>query len=87
MHPNIKSHEPGSCPVCGMDLVLLETEQPSEGSDSGEEEIFIPDAPVLAGIESEVVQKEVATVSVRAVGSMSFDEEGIHHSGLCGWKN
>ena len=24
MHPEIQQHEPGSCPICGMDLVLAD---------------------------------------------------------------
>ena len=27
MHPQIRQHEPGDCPICGMDLVQLEAEQ------------------------------------------------------------
>lgn len=27
MHPNIKQHEHGSCPICGMDLVILDENQ------------------------------------------------------------
>ena len=29
MHPQILSDEPGECPICGMDLVLVETESPN----------------------------------------------------------
>ena len=28
MHPQIVRDEPGSCPICGMDLVAVEAEQP-----------------------------------------------------------
>ncbi|WP_296705340.1 heavy metal-binding domain-containing protein, partial [Algoriphagus sp.] len=29
MHPQIKQNEPGSCPICGMDLIPLESDQES----------------------------------------------------------
>lgn len=30
MHPEVKSDKPGSCPKCGMDLVLEESEEKSK---------------------------------------------------------
>lgn len=76
MHPNIKQHEPGTCPICGMDLVLLETEA-SDGLQD-EESIKISKASRrLAGIETEKVEETNAFQEIRAVGSIDFDEGRI----------
>lgn len=76
MHPNIKQNEPGTCPICGMDLVPIKTET-SMGS-MNEESIKISQASRrLAGIEIEKVQKTTAYQNIRAVGSIDFDEGRI----------
>lgn len=36
MHPQIKSNKPGKCPICGMDLVLVDNDQEEEHSHSEE---------------------------------------------------
>jgi len=46
MHPNIVKGEPGSCPLCGMELVLKEAEEESE--DTGEKKILYWVAPMDA---------------------------------------
>jgi len=43
MHPNIIKGEPGSCPICGMDLVEKEEEEPEE---TGEKKILYWVAPM-----------------------------------------
>ena len=76
MHPNIKQNEPGTCPICGMDLVPIKTET-SMGS-MNEESIKISQASRrLAGIETEKVQKTTAYQNISAVGSIDFDEGRI----------
>jgi Cu(I)/Ag(I) efflux system membrane fusion protein len=44
MHPQIVRDEPGSCPICGMDLVQKETEQ--QAASSGEKKILYWVAPM-----------------------------------------
>ncbi|MFK7823955.1 MAG: efflux RND transporter periplasmic adaptor subunit [Oligoflexales bacterium] len=76
MHPNIKQNEPGSCPICGMDLVGIETESPSNQGLS--ESIKISKASRrLAGIETEVVKENTAYQNIHAIGSIDFDEGRI----------
>ncbi len=43
MHPNIIKDEPGSCPICGMDLVEKEEDEPEE---TGEKKILYWVAPM-----------------------------------------
>ena len=74
MHPHIKNPEPGSCPVCGMDLVLLEAEPPAAGNDTAEAITLTKATRRLAGIETEKVRAESVYQKIRAVGSISYDE-------------
>ena len=76
MHPNIKQNEPGTCPICGMDLVAIEAEAPS--SDQKIESIKISKASrTLAGIETEKVKLDHAYQNIHAIGSIDFDEGRI----------
>jgi len=50
MHPQIVRQQPGSCPICGMDLVLLEQEEQRVG---GEREVLYYRHPHDPGITSE----------------------------------
>ena len=76
MHPNIKQNKPGSCPICGMDLVPLEVETNADSSVS--ESIKISKASRrLAGIETEVVKEGTAYQNIYAIGSIDFDEGRI----------
>ncbi len=36
MHPHYIADRPGSCPICGMDLVALDAEEESSGSDAAD---------------------------------------------------
>lgn len=35
MHPNYISHEPGKCPICGMDLVPIPSSEPQKDANTG----------------------------------------------------
>ena len=76
MHPHIKQNEAGTCPICGMDLVLLEEEDTSVSK--SDESIKISNASRrLAGIETETVEEKSVYQNLRAVGSIDFDEGKI----------
>ena len=36
MHPHYIADRPGSCPICGMDLVALDAEEESSGSNAAD---------------------------------------------------
>lgn len=77
MHPEIKSDKPGSCSICGMHLVPVEKEEAKESEKKNEKEeaLFIRKASRrLAGIETEIVVSKPAFQTIKAVGSISFDE-------------
>lgn len=52
MHPQVRQPEPGSCPICGMDLILAE----NGGSElSGDQFRMTENAMQLANVQTEVV--------------------------------
>ena len=63
MHPHYIADRPGSCPICGMDLVALDAEEESSGSDaadtssssapSGEKKILYWQAPMNPNYRSD----------------------------------
>jgi Cu(I)/Ag(I) efflux system membrane fusion protein len=55
MHPNIVKDEPGSCPICGMDLVLKETD---EEVSSGEKKLLYYRHPHNPTITSDKPMKD-----------------------------
>lgn len=85
MHPQIVRGEPGSCPICGMDLVPVELE-----ADSGD------DFPAVT-VSSQVVQNmgirtaraESKTLwrYIRTIGNVGYDEDRLSHihSRSSGW--
>ncbi|MFT6865970.1 MAG: Cu(I)/Ag(I) efflux system membrane fusion protein [Cyclobacteriaceae bacterium] len=71
MHPQIRMNEPGQCPICGMDLI------PLESSDSDLDPMAIsmsPTAMQLAHVQTMVVEKGNAEKSIRLTGKVQADE-------------
>ena len=72
MHPQIKRNEPGDCPICGMDLIPLE---------STKNDILDPDAiqmsPTamkIANVQTQVVGDNLSDKSIRLNGKIQVDE-------------
>jgi Cu(I)/Ag(I) efflux system membrane fusion protein len=84
MHPAVTADKPGSCPICGMDLVpLQERDAEHEGSTPG-----VPErAPVqlsaerrqLLGLRSEPVLRTRLVREIRTVGRVAVDERRVSH--------
>lgn len=71
MHPQIRSSEPGSCPICGMDLV------PVTGDDApGPNQVALSErAATLARVRtSEVRRLRSGGATVRLLGRVTYDE-------------
>ncbi|HEY4157712.1 MAG TPA: efflux RND transporter periplasmic adaptor subunit [Polyangiaceae bacterium] len=72
MHPSVKQHDPGKCPICGMDLVPVSKAQQAEGvvtiDDARRQLIGVRTGPVVAGPMSR---------SLHAVGHVSYDESAF----------
>ncbi len=84
MHPTVVSDKPGSCPICGMDLVKKEADASS--AQSGNVQID-PTTIQNIGVKTMVVKKQPLRRTVRAVGRVDYDETRIMdvNSKIAGW--
>ncbi len=76
MHPSIVSKEPGTCPICGMDLVSVE---------SGGEAETVTVAPGIInmlGVRTEQVKRRTLYRRIDSVGYVGFDENHIRSISL-----
>ncbi len=82
MHPQIIQDEPGSCPICGMDLVPMELE-----AESGTVVKISPAVEHNLGIRTAKVIKDKLWRRIDTVGYVDFDENHISHIHLrtSGW--
>lgn len=65
MHPQIRQHEPGDCPICGMDLIPLE-----ENSNEN---------PLVFSMSDEAVK--ISNIQTTIIGETEKSENGIALSG------
>lgn len=75
MHPQIRQNEPGSCPICGMDLIPLEDDN-GEGIDQMAITMS-PTAMQLANVVTAVVGSESVMKTIRLNGKVQEDERLI----------
>jgi membrane fusion protein, copper/silver efflux system len=71
MHPQIRKHEPGQCPICGMDLIKLGLK--SETTDPGSIHLS-HEAIELANVLTTKVSRQNAVKEVRLYGKVQADE-------------
>jgi Cu(I)/Ag(I) efflux system membrane fusion protein len=72
MHPNIRMDKPGKCPICAMDLILL-----NSGSSSQSDLMAIhltKEAAQLANVQTSVVSRQNPEKEVRLYGKVQADE-------------
>jgi membrane fusion protein, copper/silver efflux system len=71
MHPQIRMHEPGKCPICGMDLVQLN----ETGAEVDSTAVHLTeDAAQLANVQTSVVSAREPLMEVRLYGKVQADE-------------
>ncbi len=71
MHPQIRMHEPGKCPICGMDLVPLNEVDAAFDSTA----VYLTEeAAQLANVQTSVVTMQNAVKEVRLYGKVQADE-------------
>ncbi|PKL93015.1 MAG: hypothetical protein CVV21_01330 [Candidatus Goldiibacteriota bacterium HGW-Goldbacteria-1] len=84
MHPQVIQDHPGSCPICGMDLVPVEKEQQQgaenhsahEDAQMGYAAITVsPEKQQLINIKFDTVKKRVLSGLVYAPGVVAYDPE------------
>ena len=74
MDPQIRMPSPGTCPICGMDLI---PSLPEAGVGAVPQVSLSAAARALARIETEEVARRMVTVPVRMVGKVTFDETRV----------
>lgn len=75
MHPQIRQPEPGSCPLCGMDLIPLKGDS---GASSGPREMRMsPEAVKLASIRTTVLERRYVERIIPMVGKVDFNEQRV----------
>ncbi|WP_020531099.1 efflux RND transporter periplasmic adaptor subunit [Flexithrix dorotheae] len=74
MHPQIRKNEPGDCPICGMDLIPLESDA---GSIDPMAVSMSPTAMMLADIQTVKVQKGNIKKEIRLNGKVEADERNV----------
>jgi len=72
MHPNIRQPGPGSCPICGMDLIPVTADA---GEDTGPREVKLSaTARKLAEIQTAPVERKNVAMTIRLAGKIATDE-------------
>ena len=69
MHPSVRLQEPGTCPICSMDLVPVTRQEVETG-------VFTVDARrrQLIGVRTVVVERRPVRIQIRTVGKIVYDE-------------
>ena len=75
MHPQIQLPEPGSCPICGMDLIPLEN--PSGGDEGPRTLTLSPTARKIAAIQTSAVVRREVSITLRMAGKLEVDETRV----------
>ena len=72
MHPSVKSATPGTCPICGMDLVPVTREEQSSGTIRVDE-----DRRQSVGIKTGEVVRKPFHFPLRLQGKIAFDQSRV----------
>lgn len=72
MHPSVKSATPGTCPICGMDLVPVTHEEINSGSIRVEE-----GRRQAIGVKTGKVEREAVSLPLRLQGQLAYDESRL----------
>ncbi|MGB5831869.1 MAG: efflux RND transporter periplasmic adaptor subunit [Thiohalocapsa sp.] len=72
MHPDVVSREPGSCPICGMDLVRREPVSQTASSDDGYPGVTVaPEFMHNFGVRTATVDRGTVSRDILALGRVS----------------
>lgn len=90
MHPEVVSDEPGTCPICGMQLVLVPAEEGTQAARSPVTTAGVQLSATLTqrlGVRTEVAQRGELRRQLETVGYVAFDERRIHEvrTRAAGW--
>lgn len=69
MHPAVRQDHPGTCPICKMDLVKVDDQQPKDGALALDQR-----QRALAGVRTTPVVRGRLATSIKAPGRVAYDE-------------
>jgi Cu(I)/Ag(I) efflux system membrane fusion protein len=76
MHPQIRQQEPGDCPICGMDLIPLESD---DNLDADPDEVQMSQTAIkLAGVSTMLVSSEKPVKEIRLTGKVVADQRLVY---------
>ena len=78
MHPQIREDEPGSCPICGMDLIPVETESQDQDEVDPNTLKMSESAVAMANIQTSIVSTQMPEKKVYLLGKVKPNEEYIY---------
>lgn len=73
MHPQVRQPNPGLCPICNMDLILLE----DDGGGGLREVSVSPEAAALLDLRVTPVRRAPAEAELKLFGKLDYDERRI----------
>lgn len=73
MHPSVQQDQPGTCPICGMDLTPVTKHELETGTILVDEE-----RRRRIGVKLAPVQRQAMVLPIRAVGEVAYDETKLH---------
>ena len=76
MHPQIRQDKPGSCPICGMDLIPLTNSNDAGEADPNEIQMT-ESAMKLADVQTYVVKRGIPGKNLHLQGEVKADERNI----------
>ena len=79
MHPQIIRDKPGNCPICGMDLVLVDLSAEVSSSDEPSSVRISPAVVNSMGVRTAPVERGRLWRSINTVGYVDFDESKLSH--------
>lgn len=75
MHPQVQHPEPGSCPICGMDLIPLDS---TSAAHDGPRTLSMSESSrALADIQTAPVERRFPEAEIRLVGHLDYDETKV----------
>lgn len=78
MHPQVRSDKPGDCPICGMDLIPLESETGrSQDADAPQMVQLTQNEINLARVGTVEIEKKELSQTLRTTGIVEFDERAL----------
>ena len=76
MHPQIVRDQPGSCPICGMDLVA----KTMDAGDAGHPEVKVGNAVINSmGVRTAEARERTLWKYIQTVGRIEYDETRLTH--------